>query len=136
MSPPLHKVLIAEDDPDIQELAVMALEVVGGLAVIACDDGHAALREAREAQPDLIILDWMMPEMDGGQTLAALREDPATQHIPVVFLTAKVRPEEIARMRQLGAVDVIGKPFNPMQLASQVQNIWQHTRKVRPFDPV
>lgn len=125
MSPPLHRVLIAEDDPDIQELVIMALEMVGGLTVIACDDGHAALREAREAQPDLIILDWMMPGMDGGQTLAALREDAATRHVPVVFLTAKVHPEEVARMRQLGAVDVIGKPFNPMKLADQLGEIWQ-----------
>lgn len=125
MSQDLRTVLLAEDDPDIQELATMSLEVVGGLEVIRCDGGHAAILEAERRRPDLIVLDWMMPGLDGGQTLAALRGNEATRSIPVIFMTAKARPEEITRMKALGALDVITKPFDPMRLAERVLDIWR-----------
>ncbi len=125
MSEGLKTILIAEDDPHIQELALMALESVGGFSVIACDDGQTSIAKARHARPDLIILDWMMPRMNGGEALAALRADPQTRDIPVIFMTAKVRSEDIDRMRALGALDVIPKPFNAMDLPRRVQEIWE-----------
>lgn len=126
---PLGTILLVEDDPDIQELAVMALESVGGFTVYACDNGRMVVREAQRVSPDLIILDWMMPGFDGGQTLDALREDPATKSIPVIFMTAKVRADEVERMRSLGALDVIAKPFDPMSLPDQIREIWARTRE-------
>jgi DNA-binding response OmpR family regulator len=124
----LNTILLVEDDPDIQELAVMSLAAVGGFEVHACDNGRLALQDAARVRPDLIILDWMMPGLDGGETLALLRRDPDLAGIPVIFMTAKVRPEEIDRMRALGALDVIGKPFDPMELANQVRAIWSRPR--------
>jgi len=121
---PLGTILLVEDDPDIQELAVMALESVGGFTVYGCDNGRIAVQEAQRVAPDLIILDWMMPGFDGGQTLSALRDNPATKSIPVIFMTAKVRADEVERMRSLGALDVIAKPFDPMALPDQVREIW------------
>lgn len=125
----LQTILLVEDDPDIQELAIMALESVGGFTVHGCDNGRFAVREAQGIRPDLIILDWMMPGFDGGQTLDALRAEPSTKSIPVIFMTAKVRGEEIDRMRTLGALDVIAKPFDPMTLPDQVQDIWKRAQE-------
>lgn len=121
----LGMILLAEDDPDIQELALMALEDVGGLKFVAVDNGPAMLHEAERTVPDLIILDWMMPGLDGGQTLAALRARPATAKVPIIFMTAKARPDEIDRMLKLGAADVITKPFDPMELPDRVLAIWR-----------
>lgn len=123
MTQPLVKILIVEDDPDIKELATMALEFDGGFLVRGCDNGKRAVNEARSLKPDLIILDWMMPGFDGGQTLEALRQDPATASIPVAFMTAKLRADEVERMRQLGAVEVIAKPFDPIGLPGLVRGI-------------
>ena len=75
--------------------------------------------------PDLILLDVMMPEMDGPDTLAALRKLPETQTTPIIFLTAKVQPDEVARFRELGALGVISKPFEPMALADEVRQVWE-----------
>lgn len=126
---PLGTILLVEDDPDIQELAVMALESVGGFTVYGCDNGHIAVKEAQRVSPDLIILDWMMPGFDGGQTLNDLREDPATRSIPVIFMTAKVRADEIERMRSHGALDVVAKPFDPMALSDQIREIWDRSQQ-------
>lgn len=132
----LARILLAEDDPDIQELVTMSLEHVGGFEVIACDDGHDAIRQARRCRPDLILLDWMMPGMNGGEALSALRGDAATAAIPVVFMTAKARPEEVAQMRGLGALDVITKPFDPMTLPDTVRRIWADASSVDLGRPV
>jgi CheY-like chemotaxis protein len=124
----LRRILLVEDDPDIQELAVMSLETVGGFDVTACDDGGAAVDAARRSSPDLIVLDWMMPGMNGGETLAALRRDPVTRAVPIIFMTAKVRPEDVERMRSLGALDVIRKPFDPMDLPQIIRRVWRDWR--------
>jgi two-component system, OmpR family, response regulator len=120
----LSTILLVEDDPDIREVAQMALEAVGGFEVIACENGRDALRVAAARRPDLVLLDWMMPDLDGGQTLAALRRQEATRDLPVVFMTAKARPEENRRMRELGALDVIIKPFDPMTLSAKLREVW------------
>lgn len=121
----LQRVLYVEDDPDIQAVAQVALEVVGGFTVQICSSGEEALRVAETFGPDMIVLDVMMPGMDGPSTLKALRERPSLASVPVAFMTAKVQPSEVAHYKALGARDVIAKPFDPMTLARQVQSIWE-----------
>ena len=120
----LEKILYIEDEPDIQAVARLALEALGGFEVETCSSGRAGLERALTWVPDLILLDVMMPDMDGPSTLSALRQVPGLAGIPVVFMTAKVQPQELAHYRALGAVDVIAKPFDPMTLAAQVLGIW------------
>jgi two-component system OmpR family response regulator len=123
--PPLRVVLLVEDDPDIRLVAKLALQEVGGLTVFEAASGPEALDLAASLSPDLILLDVMMPAMDGPATLKALRSDPGTSRIPVVFLTAKALPQEIVELRQLGALYVIAKPFDPMVLADKLQSVWR-----------
>jgi two-component system OmpR family response regulator len=123
-SPPLHRILFVEDDPDIQVVATMALESLGGFSVLACGSGAEALSRFGEFAPELVLLDVMMPGMDGPATLAALRRLPSGG-VPVIFMTARVQAHEIAHYREKGAVDVIAKPFDPMTLAATVQTIWR-----------
>ena len=120
----LSKILYVEDDPDIQSVAKMSLEMVGGFEVCTCGSGAEALRAAPSFAPDLIFLDVMMPGMDGIATLEKLREDPRIASIPVVFMTAKAMPSEVARLRALGAADVLLKPFDPMTLPLKLKGIW------------
>jgi CheY-like chemotaxis protein len=124
MNRPLRSILLIEDDPDIQEVAKMSLEEVGGFHVTACGSGQEALDTVSRVSPDLLIIDFMMPGMDGGETLAALRARPDMSRIPAIFMTAKVRPDEVSRMRTMGAADVIPKPFDPITLPDQVNTIW------------
>lgn len=124
MPAPLSRILYVEDEPDIRVVAQMALEAVGGFAVIACASGQEALSAALHARADLLLLDVMMPGMDGPSTLKALRELPATAHTPVIFMTAKVQASEVAVYKGLGALEVIPKPFDPMELSAQIQRIW------------
>jgi CheY-like chemotaxis protein len=121
----LRTILYVEDDPDIQEVVTMALEVVGGFQVSVASSGREALVTVEGGIPDLILLDVMMPDMDGPTTLARMRERPELADVPVVFITAKVQATEIEYFKSLGAVDVIAKPFDPVTLASQVQAIWE-----------
>ncbi|HUE91788.1 response regulator [Pseudomonas sp.] len=122
--PELKRILHVEDDPSIQAVAKVALEAVGGFSVLSCSSGQEALDQVQGFAPDFILLDVMMPDMDGPQTLAKLRELVDIGLIPVAFMTAKVQPSEIAHYRSLGATDVIIKPFNPMQLSTQIRAIW------------
>lgn len=124
MPKPLARILYVEDEPDIRAVAQMALEAVGGFTVIACSSGSEALAAAPTAQADLLLLDVMMPGMDGPSTLKALRDMPATAGTPVIFMTAKVQAAEVAQYRELGAIDVIHKPFDPMELSAQINRIW------------
>lgn len=124
MTPPLSRILYVEDEPDIRFVAQMALKAVGGFTVIACASGPEALSAAPDARVDLLLLDVMMPGMDGPSTLKALRELPATASTPVIFMTAKVQAAEVALYKSLGALEVIPKPFDPMQLSAQIRAIW------------
>ena len=121
----LNKILYVEDEPDIQAVAQLALETVGGFTVKVCSSGEEALREAEAFAPDMVLLDVMMPGMNGPDTLRMLRDKPSLAEVPVAFMTAKVQPSEIAEFKSLGARDVIPKPFDPMQLADQVRSIWE-----------
>jgi len=121
---PLHKILYVEDEPDIQTVARMALETIGGFTVQVCSSGYEAIEAAPAFVPDLILLDVMMPGIDGPATMEALRNLPVTADVDMIFMTAKVQSHEVERYRELGAVAVIAKPFDPMTLAAQIQAIW------------
>jgi len=121
----LSRILYVEDEPDIQQVARMALEMVGGYTVHVCSSGQEAVDTAAEFAPDLILLDVMMPGMDGPTTLKALREISSLALTPVAFMTAKVQPNEIQEYIDLGAISVIPKPFDPMTLSAQVAEVWQ-----------
>ncbi len=121
----LRRILLVEDDPDIRLVATMALEAVGGFSIVSCGSGLEALARFDEVAPDLVLLDVMMPGMDGPETLAALRRLPAGRSVPIVFMTARVQANEIAGYREMGAVDVIAKPFDPMTLSATVREIWR-----------
>lgn len=110
------KVLIIDDEPDIRGIARLSLTRVGGMEVLEAAGGEEGVRLAAAHRPDAILLDMMMPIMDGPATLAALREDPAAASIPVVFLTAKAMEAEIDRLKAMGARGVLTKPFDPMAL--------------------
>jgi two-component system OmpR family response regulator len=120
----LHKILYVEDEADLQAVAQLVLQAVGGFTVKICSSGQEALEQAESFAPDLILLDAMLPDMDGPATLSALRQRPACAHIPVCFVTAKTAPQEIAQYKALGALEVIPKPFDPMALSAQVTAIW------------
>lgn len=120
----LKRILYVEDDASIRTIAITVLEAVGGFSVIACSSGKQALAAAPTADADLILLDVMMPEMDGPATLKALREIPQTAQTPAIFMTAKVQTSEILHYKSLGAIDVIPKPFDPMTLSAQISEIW------------
>ena len=120
----LKKVLYAEDEDDIREIAILALEAIGELEVVTCESGVRVIELASEFQPQLILLDVMMPDMDGPSTLEALKNHTELNTIPIIFLTAKILPDEIERFKSLGAIDVISKPFDPMTLAESLKKIW------------
>lgn len=124
MTDKLKRILYVEDEADIRTVALLALEALGGFTVDLCHSGSEALSRAPDFRPQLILLDVMMPAMDGPTTLSLLRELPQFAATPAIFMTAKVQPAEVAHYLELGAVDVIPKPFDPMTLASQVQAIW------------
>lgn len=119
----VQNVLLVDDDRDLRTIGEMALSSVGGLTVRCAASGVDALRMAREELPDVILLDVMMPGLDGPSTLEELRADPVTRDVPVIFMTAKIQSHEIARYRQLGATGIIPKPFDPMTLADEVRRI-------------
>ena len=126
MSDELKKMMLVEDDADIRTVAVMALEMVGGLEVRAASSGAEALEIVGDYAPQLIVLDVMMPGMNGPEVLEKLRANPATAAIPVIFLTAKAHEDEVARLRALGVIDVVAKPFDPMTLADTLKSLWAH----------
>jgi len=120
----LTRILYVEDEPDIQAVARLALEAVGGFTVEICSSGQEALDKALAFNADLILLDVMMPSMDGPATLGKLRQLAGLAEKPVIFMTAKVQPHEVAEYKALGALDVIAKPFDPMLLSDQIRIIW------------
>tara|TARA_B100000609_G_scaffold180125_1_gene160467 strand:- start:37858 stop:38247 length:390 start_codon:yes stop_codon:yes gene_type:complete len=121
----LERILFVEDDLDIQEIARLALQMVGGFDVSLMSSGEEALEKAKDLNPQLILLDVMMPGMDGPSTLRELRKMPEFTNIPVIFMTARVQPHEVAEYKELGALDVISKPFDPMTLSNTILSIWE-----------
>ena len=122
----LKKILLVEDDPDIRTVAQLSLETLGGFELRIAPSGQEALDMAPAFAPDLFILDVMMPGLDGPGTLAGLRRIPTLAGTPVIFMTAKVQPQEVAHLKSLGALEIISKPFDPMSLPDQVREVWSH----------
>jgi CheY-like chemotaxis protein len=120
----LRNILHVDDEPDIREVVQLSLGLMDGWNVHSVASGREAFAVLRDVAPDLVLLDYMMPEMDGTAILAALRADPATRHIPVVFMTARSMPAEVARLVAAGAAAVIAKPFDPLALGTQLLDIW------------
>lgn len=117
-------ILHIEDEDDIRDVARLALEAVGGFTVVSASSGREGIALAGAGGHDIILLDVMMPSMDGPTTLKTLRANPATASIPVIFMTAKVQHHEIGHYKALGALGVISKPFDPMTLADEVRALW------------
>jgi len=118
-----YRILSVEDEPDIQAIIKMCLEAHGGFEVMSCGSGPEALSAAEKFNPDLFLLDVMMPGMDGPATLAELQRNPVLADVPAVFLTAKVGPRDVAGYFALGAKEVIAKPFDPAVFPGRLQVI-------------
>ena len=116
-----RRILIIDDEDDIREVASLSLETVSGWEVLTASSGEAGLGSAEQNQPEAILLDVMMPKMDGPTTFRELQKNPATAHIPVLLLTAKVQAADQRRFADLGVKAVLTKPFDPMTLSQQIE---------------
>ena len=121
----LRKLAYVEDEADIRTIAQMALQMMGGYEVALYASGEEALQQLPQDIPQLLLMDVMMPGQNGPSVLEAMRQIPALQHLPVIFMTAKAQQGEIDYYKSLGAIGVITKPFDPMQLAHEVAELWQ-----------
>lgn len=126
-----HHILCIDDEDDILEVVQLCLEYLGGFRVTALNNPCTAVAKAAEIAPDLILLDVMMPQMDGPATLKALREQPALDDVPVIFMSARVQSNEVRHYMDIGGNGVISKPFDPDRLAGQLTKIWQDFRAAR-----
>ena len=119
----IQKVILVDDDPDIRTVGELSLGQIGGWNVTTAASGMEALEKIGEADPDVILLDVMMPDMDGPSTFAKMREIESFANTPVIFITAKVQRQEVERYFSLGASGCIGKPFDPMTLPAEISEI-------------
>lgn len=120
----LSRIMYVDDDPDLRAIAEISLRDLGGFAVELCGSGEEALRKADAFKPQIVLLDVMMPGMDGIETFKRLHAMPNTANTPIVFVSAKVQSHEVHAYLALGAAGVIPKPFDPLQLGDQAQRIW------------
>lgn len=125
----LNRVLLVDDEPDIQAIAKLSLEKVGGFTALICSSGHEAIDEIANFKPDLVLLDVMMPGMDGPSTLKSLQDKGLVDNVPVVFFTAKVLSSEVEELKSMGASEVIAKPFDPMTLPAELSEIWSQANE-------
>ncbi|MGH2736148.1 MAG: response regulator [Actinomycetota bacterium] len=117
------RVLVVDDEEHIREVALVALEEVGGWEVLTASSGYEALAMVHQTRPDAILLDVMMPDLDGSDTYSKLQAEESTRSIPVILLTAKVQPADRRRFASLGVAGIISKPFDPLTLAGQVSEM-------------
>lgn len=127
----IAKVLLAEDDPDIQKVVRMSLKVKGVKEIVVTDNGEECLAKLADFTPDVILLDVMMPKMDGYATCRKLKENPATKDIPVIFLTAKAQHYEVKQGIDAGALGYLIKPFDPMALYDQIAELLARAGKAK-----
>jgi CheY-like chemotaxis protein len=120
----LKDILYIEDDPDIQGIVKLALEQIGGFSVQICGSGANAISFIARRQPQLVLLDVMMPGIDGLSTFRAIRSFPDSKNIPIIFITAKVQKQEVDTYIGLGALGVIAKPFDAVTLSDLVRGLW------------
>ena len=121
---PLNRICYVEDDEDIQRIVRMSLERVGKMTVEIVTDPMAAIAVMHTFKPDLVMLDWMMPGMDGPTLYRKMKQDPQTSGLPVVFITAKAQQRDMDELKALGAAGTISKPFSPKDLPDQLRAIW------------
>lgn len=121
----LQNILCIDDEEDILDVLKLALEAVGGFTVHTCNRSSQAVQQAEALKPDLIMLDVMMPEMDGPATLQLLKANDNISKIPVLFMTARVQQSEVNEYLQLGVAGVIAKPFDPMTVSTQILKLWE-----------
>lgn len=122
---PLQRVCYVEDDEDIRKIVRMSLERIGKLTVEVVGDPLLAIEAIKAFKPELVMLDWMMPGMDGPTLYRKMREEPEVRDLPVVFITAKASERELNELRALGAAGTISKPFSPKDLPGQLREIWK-----------
>ena len=121
---PLNRICYVEDDEDIQRIVRMSLERVGKMTVEVVSDPTQALQAFAEFRPDLVMLDWMMPVLDGPALFRQMKLRPETSSLPVVFITARASERDLAELQALGAAGTISKPFSPRDLPEQLRAIW------------
>jgi CheY-like chemotaxis protein len=121
---PLNRICYVEDDEDIQKIVRMSLERVGKMTVEVVSDPLQAIEAIKAFKPELVMLDWMMPGMDGPTLFRKMKELPEVRGLPVVFITAKASQAELDELRALGAAGTISKPFSPRDLPEQLRAIW------------
>lgn len=124
----LRKILCAEDDPDIRLILEFSLAQIGGYEICMCEDGAVALDRIDAFEPDLVLLDVMMPGISGPQVMQALRKRPPLRHLPVVLMSARALPNEIEALLEHGATGVIVKPFDPVKLPENLKIYWEYAR--------
>jgi two-component system OmpR family response regulator len=122
---PLNRICYVEDDEDIQRIVRMSLERVGKMTVEVVSDPTLAIDAINAFKPDMVMLDWMMPKMDGPTLFREMKQRPETSGLPVVFITAKASQRELDELSALGAVGTISKPFSPTDLPEQLRQIWK-----------
>jgi CheY-like chemotaxis protein len=122
---PLNRICYVEDDEDIQRIVRMSLERVGKMTVEIVTDPTLALEAMTSFKPDLVMLDWMMPKMDGPAVFRQMKLRPETSGLPVVFITAKAAQRDLDELSKMGAAGTISKPFSPKDLPEQLREIWK-----------
>ena len=122
---PLNRICYVEDDEDIQKIVRISLERIGKMSVQVIADPMVAIEAIKAFKPELVMLDWMMPGMDGPTLYRKMLETPEVRDLPVVFITAKASQKELDELRTLGAAGTISKPFSPRDLPAQLRAIWQ-----------
>lgn len=122
--PPLTTILYAEDDGDIRSVVEITLQNFSDFRLLSCNGGGEALKMADTSSPDMVLLDVMMPDVDGLTVLKTLKKREDFHNVPIVLMTAKVQKHEVEQFKALGAIDVIVKPFDPLTLADQLTAIW------------
>lgn len=124
----LRRITYVEDEPHIREIVQLALEELGGFKLQCCESGSEALDMVPAFEPDLVLLDVMMPEMNGVETFRSLKQIPQFAETPMIFITAKAQKHEIELYKAIGAIEVIPKPFDPVALPGEILGIWTRTQ--------
>ena len=122
----LKKILYAEDEPDVQTIVELTIQTMSDYEIKICNNGKKLLECVEDYKPDLILLDVMMPEMDGPTTFKNLLDNENTKKIPVIFVTAKAQVHEVEKFKEIGSLGVITKPFTLMNLCDEIQEIWNN----------
>lgn len=126
---PLRKILYVEDDTDIQQIVNMSLEDIGGYKLKICSSGSEALQDAENFEPDLFLLDVMLPEMDGPTILEEMRKNPKFKNIPAIFISAVADGRDLIKYRKMGVLGIIRKPFDPISISQTINVLYENIEK-------